>query len=61
MKQIKTDASNTSNKLNALAWQQRDQLNSDDAMWQFAMRVIWVTLSIACAVLGTVLLGILLR
>jgi hypothetical protein len=60
MKRSKADASN---KQNALAWQQRDQqdqVDGDDAVWQFTMCFIWGTLGIACAVLGTVLLGILL-
>jgi len=37
------------------------QQEAKDARYEVALRVIWVTLSIACAVLGTVLLGILLR
>jgi hypothetical protein len=38
-----------------------DRVNNDDAVCQFAMRVIWVTMGIACTVLGTVLFTILLR
>jgi hypothetical protein len=61
MKRSKADASS---KQNALAWQRRDQLvdpvDRDDAMWQFTMRFIWFTLGIGCAVLGTVMAGILL-
>ena len=49
----------------AFAFWQRDQhietVKADDARCQFAMRVIWILLGIACAVLGCVLLTILLR
>ena len=49
----------------AFAFWQRDQhierVKTDDARPQFAMRVIWLLLGVACAVLGRVLLAILLR
>ena len=54
-----------SEKQRALASEQRnqpiDREKAEDARGQFAMRVIWVTLGIVCAVLGTLLLAILLR
>jgi hypothetical protein len=52
-------------KRRAFAFWQRDQhierVKADDAGRQFAMRVIWLLLGVACAVLGCVLLTILLR
>jgi hypothetical protein len=37
------------------------QQEAQDARYEVALRVVWITLGIGCAVLGTVLLGILLR
>ena len=52
-------------KRQAFAFWQRDQhmerVKADNAGRQFAMRVIWLLLGVACAVLGCVLLAILLR
>ena len=52
-------------KWRAFAFWQRDQhierVKADDARCEFAMRVIWILLGIACAVLGRVLLTIILR
>jgi hypothetical protein len=54
-----------SDKRRKFAGHQRDQLiddiNASDARNQFAMRVIWLILGAACAVLGWVLLTILLK
>ncbi len=38
-----------------------ERAKAEDAGGRFAMRVIWFTLAIACAVLGSVLFMILLR
>ena len=53
------------NKPRALAREERNQAMDRDeanaARYRLAMRVIWITLGIVCAVLGTVLLTILLK
>ena len=62
MKRSKVDGSN---RRKAFAWEKRnqpiDRAKAEDARDRFAMRVIWLTLAIACTVLGAVLFIILLR
>ena len=62
MKRSKVDGSNQ-RKVFACETRNQpiDKAKAEDARDRFAMRVIWVTLAIACAVLGAVLLMILLR
>jgi hypothetical protein len=54
-----------STKGKAFAWKQRDQHMdrdaAEDARCRLLMRIVWITLGVACAILGAVLLTILVR
>ncbi len=63
MKRSKVDGSNKRRRLRGryAINLSTERAKAEDAGGRFAMRVIWVTLAIACAVLGAVLFMILLR